>query len=363
MAYPVFVKQDAQSSPGAAGIAGAGLAGRLLALELTDRGWSVTLFDADDKSGAASCAYTGAGMLAPFSELETANAEICRLGAASLELWPRILEKLRRPVPFHVDGTLIVSHPLDEPELTRLENRITGQVKNRDILERVDGRRISALEPELSGRFQQGLFLPGEGHIDNRALLASLEDTLVCRGVEWLSGCPATEVAPGRIQTAAGARPFDWVFDCRGYGARNDIPGLRGVRGELIYLNAPDVELLRPVRLMHPRYPLYIVPRDENLYVVGATSIESNDRGAITVRSELELLSAAYTLHPGFGEARILETCANLRPALPDHLPRIMREQGLIRMNGLYRHGFLVGPELAQRTADMVSWKYELTET
>lgn len=98
---------------------------------------------------------------------------------------------------------------------------------------------------------------------------------------------------------------------------------------------------------MHPRYRLYLVPRGHNhLYVVGATQIESNDRGPVTVRSSLELLSAAYSLHSGFAEARIVELRTNCRPALRDNLPKIECEQGLIRVNGLFRHGFLLSPAL-----------------
>ena len=262
-----------QKQTGSAGIAGAGLVGRLLALELSDRGWDVTLFDADEKRGASSCAHTGAGMLAPRSELETAESGIYDLG------------------------------------------------------------------------------------------ITSLAATLEKRGVEWLTECPVIDVKAGSIRSELRPRTFDWVFDCRGYGAKADFPDLRGVRGELIYLSAPEVGLLRPVRLMHPRYPLYIVPRDEHTFVVGATTVESEDRGPITVRSTLELLSAAHAVHPGFGEARIVETCVNLRPAFPDHCPRITCEQGLVRINGLYRHGFLVSPALVQQALDRMSWKYELTET
>jgi glycine oxidase len=99
---------------------------------------------------------------------------------------------------------------------------------------------------------------------------------------------------------------------------------------------------------MHPRYPLYIVPRENQHYLIGATSIESDDRRPMTVQSALELLSAAFTVHPGFAEASIVELIVNCRPALPDNLPAIQVRDGLIRVNGLYRHGFLISPRLAE---------------
>ena len=156
------------------------------------------------------------------------------------------------------------------------------------------------------------------------------------------------------IHTATEVHSFDLAVDCRGMGAQPDLSELRGVRGEVIYLEAPEVNLSRPVRLMHPRYPIYIVPRPGNQYVIGASQIESEDRGPITLRSTMELLSAAYALHTGFAEARIIGTYTNCRPAFPDNLPRIMVDDGRIRINGLYRHGFLLAPVVARAAADCI---------
>ena len=84
----------------------------------------------------------------------------------------------------------------------------------------------------------------------------------------------------------------------------------------MIVVETNEIELKRPVRLMHPRWPLYIVPRDDNRFMIGATTIETDDLG-VSVRSALELLSAAYAVHPAFAEARIVEIGAGLRPAFP----------------------------------------------
>ena len=112
------------------------------------------------------------------------------------------------------------------------------------------------------------------------------------------------------------------MIDCRGLAARDKQTELRGVKGELILIETAEVELKRPVRLIHPRFPLYVIPRGDDRFMLGATSIEAEDRG-VSVRSALELLSAAYAVHPAFGEARILEFGSGLRPAFPDNLPRI----------------------------------------
>ena len=113
----------------------------------------------------------------------------------------------------------------------------------------------------------------------------------------------------------------------------------------MIRVHAPEVGLLRPTRLIHPRYPLYIAPKPGGVFVIGATEIESEDLSPASVRSTLELLSAAYTVHSGFGEARILEITTQARPALPDNQPRLRRlSPRVLQINGLYRHGYLISP-------------------
>jgi glycine oxidase len=83
------------------------------------------------------------------------------------------------------------------------------------------------------------------------------------------------------------------------------------------------------------------------VFVIGATEIESEDLSPASVRSTLELLSAAYTVDPGFGEARVLEIGVQARPTLPDHLPTLQPSgPRQLQINGLYRHGFLIAPAL-----------------
>jgi glycine oxidase len=141
----------------------------------------------------------------------------------------------------------------------------------------------------------------------------------------------------------------DVVVDCRGLAARDELADLRGVRGERLIVRSREIALNRPVQLLHPRHPLYVVPWGDGRYVIGATVIETEDDGPVTVRSALELLGAAYALHPAFGEAEILDLGAGVRPAFPDNMPRaIVRNGGRrIFVNGAYRHGFLLAPVLA----------------
>jgi glycine oxidase len=88
--------------------------------------------------------------------------------------------------------------------------------------------------------------------------------------------------------------------------------------------------------------------------MVGATMIESGERSRVTARSMVELLNAAYALHPAFAEAEIVEIGADARPAFPDNLPRVRQEGRTLFLNGLYRHGFLLSPALARIAAELL---------
>jgi glycine oxidase len=82
---------------------------------------------------------------------------------------------------------------------------------------------------------------------------------------------------------------------------------------------------------------------------VGASEIESEDRSPVSLRTTLELLSAAHSILPELAEARIIHSESNLRPALPDNLPRLETSPGITRINGLFRHGWLIAPALVEQ--------------
>ena len=306
-------------------ILGAGVMGLVLATELTARGHAVELVDPAPAPGPHACSWWAGGMLAPYCEAETAGQAALRHGLASADWWDRHTGMVQR------NGTLVLTLARDKGELARFARRSTGH-------RTLDAEGIAALEPDLAGRFTAGLFYEAEAHLSPRAALAELRARLVAKGVAFHTAPPAPTPAT--------------VIDARGLAARDRLPDLRGVRGEMLVLRCPDVTLSRPVRLLHPRIPLYIVPRGDGVFMLGATMIESDRRGPVTVRSVLELLSAAYALHPAFGEAELLETGADARPAFPDNLPRLRRQGATLYANGLYRHGFLLSPAVAAMAAD-----------
>ncbi|ACI94136.1 glycine oxidase ThiO [Afipia carboxidovorans OM5] len=314
-------------------IVGAGVAGAWQALSFAKAGYSVKLFDRDDAAMTHATSHFAGGMLAPWCEQETSEPVITRLGTRSLDLWRTELPD----TPFN--GSLVVAHPRDRADFEHFA-RITSEY------ERLDGEAIDKLEPSLEGRFREALFFPAEGHVEPRRVLPQLHDKITKAGGEIRFGF---ECAPDALASDGGL-----VIDCRGIAARDAVTDLRGVKGEMIIVETDEVSLSRPVRVMHPRWPLYVIPREDHRFMIGATSIESEDN-RVSVRSALELLSAAYALHPAFGEARILEVGAGLRPALPDNLPRITVDGNKIRVNGLYRHGFLLSPALAELTVNYVT--------
>lgn len=332
-------------------VLGAGLMGRLLAWQLAVRGYRVTLHEAREADAQGSPARVAAAMLAPLAESAITEPGVVEMGRHALGRWPELLVQLSQPVFFQQNGTLIVWHRQDAAEAQRfagLLHRTERQMPDLPAMQPLDAAGLARIEPALAPRFAQGLYLPGEGQLDNRQLLAALLHELQARGVALHWNSPRT---PEDFRPGDNDQP-DWVFDCRGLGAaahwnRDGSVGLRGVRGEVARIHAPDVTLQRPTRLIHPRYPIYIAPKEDHLFVIGATEIESNDLSPPSVRSTLELLSAAYAVHPGFAEGRILEIASQCRPTLPDNLPalRWLGPRTLL-INGLYRHGFMISPAL-----------------
>jgi glycine oxidase len=339
-------------------IVGAGIMGRLVALSLNRQGHQVTLFDKDDKDGRQSAAYAAAGLLTPLGEAMHSEANIVEMGFESLALWPKILNSLDGYTFFQQEGTLMVSHEQDQGDYQRFSRFIKNHYPQHNI-QSLNREQLERLEPEIGRSFKQALYLPEEGQVGNRKLLIALRDQLLKEGVNWLDECLVEAIIPSitaaEVVTQAESFTFDLAIDCRGIGAstkntqavdKGQLSDLRAVRGELFRLFAPNVNIMRPIRLMHPRYQLYIAPKGKGHYVVGATEIESDDTSPMTARSALELLTAAYSVHPGFAEANIRQQVSQLRPAFSDNQPKIIQDGGLIQVNGLYRHGFLIAPAM-----------------
>lgn len=325
-------------------VLGAGIVGLWQALTLARRGHQVRLIERSPQSAPfteAASRLAGA-MLAPFCEGEAAEPVVQELGVRSLEIWRQTYAGLKEM------GSLVVAQPRDRAELTRFANMTQG-------FKWVDGARIAELEPALEGRYAVGLYYSHEAHICPIEAMSELLSQARGAGVDISLG---TEWS--RTHDDGGADTF--IVDCRGLGAQSEFKNLRGVRGEMVIVTTNEIDFRRPVRLLHPRFPIYAVPWGEGRFMIGATMIESGDRGPVSLRSALELLGTAYALHPAFGEARIIHFFADARPAFPDNVPRIIVRGRHIHVNGLYRHGFLMAPALAELTADYIETGAKQTE-
>jgi glycine oxidase len=339
------------------GIAGAGLLGRLAAWTLARAGHQVSVFDpapgpAPRFDGQGAAGFTAAGMLSPLAERETAEADVVARGWPSIERWQQITDQLSTsssgtPSLFERHGSLLVAHGSDLGAARRVLARLghpdeaLADGHGLPSPHALDAAALAQLEPALHGTMGplHAWLLAGEAHIDTVRTLQHLHEG--APGVQWHWSQPVQAIGPGRLDH----HRFDWAFDLRGVGAKSSC-AVRGVRGEMVWLHAPGLGLKRPVRLLHPRHRVYVVPRPDDVVLVGASEIETEDRSPMSLRSAVELMAAAHSVLPALAESRIMRLDTNLRPALPDHRPQCHVEPGLVRINGLYRHGWLLAPSL-----------------
>ena len=359
------------------GIAGAGLLGRLLAWRLAHAGWRVSVFDPAEGAGPVfrsqapdpyvptAAGFTAAGMLSPLAELDNAEPGEAALGWRSIELWRDIAANLPQAPYFRAEGSLMLAHRTDLGAAQRVLERLRAatatpewqRLSPPEGVQALDLPTLRTLEPAIQGPALAWL-LPGEAQVDTVAMMAALHDD--APGVDWHWRAPVLAARAGGqggvLQMADGRLlAFDRVIDVRGVGAKPELP-VRGVRGEVAWLHCPGHGLTRPTRLLHPRHRVYLVPRPGDKVIVGASEIESEDRSPASLRTVVELLAAAHSVVPALAEARILQLDVNLRPALPDNNPRIDHEGALLRINGLFRHGWLLAPALVEKALRDNGW-------
>ena len=313
-------------------VVGAGVMGLWQALTLGRLGCQVTLIDSNKDPIQNSTSRLAGTLLSPWTEAVACPDIVRDLGIVGLNEWcanyPGVCKR----------GTLTLAAARDEQELFRFA-RMTKQHKF------LDQANLRTLEPQIAERFNKALFFSEEAHLTTPEALSFLMQATKSLGVKVTLG-----------KTFRKTKQIGTIINCGGIAARDHLKDLRGVRGERLLVQTNEIQISRPIRLLHPRIPLYIVPWGGGRYIIGATMIESEDEGPITVRSTLELLGAAYALHPAFGEAQILEMSSGIRPAFPDNIPRakVVADGKEIYVNGAYRHGFLLAPVLSQAVSNFL---------
>lgn len=307
--------------------------GLCAALALQKDGHHITLYDTKGFP-AHNASYIAGGMLVPYTEIDHIDLVWAEAGLHGIALWRDLLKDHETQADFHCNGSLIVSHPQDRYILERFLAHLPESMRQYSP--------VKDIEPALADRFAQGVFIESEAHLHPAKVLPLMCEMLKSGGATFM-----TEAENPENLSAL----YDLVLDCRGLGSTQENT-LRGVKGEIVIVRNPEIAFSRPVRIMHPRYPLFVVPRrEDHLFLIGATQIESTGEH-VSLRSAMELMSALYTLHPSFGEAEIVDIQAGVRPSYPDNLPRITRNGNVIACNGLFRHGFLLSPVMATCVVD-----------
>lgn len=310
-------------------ILGGGIMGLMTAYSLADQ-HQITLYDPKGFP-ADNASLMAGGMLAPYSEIEHMNLRWMKAGLKSIETWKNI----KLDTGFEQNGSLLIAHPEDRYILERFKTHLPA--------EKQTSQNVQDHEKQLSEHHKNGIFLSEEAHLDPAKTMKALCNHLKNHQNVTLK----IETAPANIEGI--------IIDCRGMAA--DDRDIRGVKGETLLVRNTEFSLKRPVRLMHPRYPLYIIPRNSNIFMIGATVIESNDNENVSLRSGMELMSALYSLHHSFGEAEIIDIKAGIRPSYPDNLPRITIKDNRLSCNGLFRHGYLLAPIMAKCVKDYLDQK------
>ncbi len=347
------------------GIVGGGLLGRIAAFLLGGAGYQVTVYEKNSLNRPIgtnrSAAFSSAGMLSPLSEKECGGEEVFSLGCRSMILWPILNDLIKKTIGTGIglktQGNIFVSQYQDLPFTERLFNRLHF---NQDPIP-ID--KLKIIEPCVDQKLKCW-FVEKEGQLDPLLTMECLYQASIKNksngSVNWCFNSEVDSIDGSTIFVNEKKNEFDWIFDFRGTGAK-DL-SIRGVRGEIFVLIPPKRFILnRPIRLIHPRVRIYVVPKINGEVMVGATEIEVEDLSPVSVNSTLELLTAAQIILPELSEARVKYSDVNLRPATTDNLPLCFSKFKISRINGLFRHGWLLAPALLENIFSDIGIKTALT--
>ena len=330
-------------------IAGAGIIGLSLAIELRRRGHRVIVFDQGAPLSEASTA--AAGMLAPNDPENP--PQLGALADLSLSLYPAFIERIHElsgvRVPFQTCSTLqaLPSHlPVPEGELTSSD--------------------LMRLLPALNHSGYRFILLD-EHSLDPRQLASSLLAAVRATTIDLRSNTRVLSVRTSRdhveIRTAQGQIEVGRFVDCSGAWAASTSP-LTNLRvspkkGQMLYVALPSS---LPLALVVRTNSVYIVPRltGPNLgrALIGATVEDAGFDKSLHPSDIAHLQSLAAELLPALAQAQKVEAWAGLRPATRDHLPilgAMSDRSNHLLATGHYRNGILLAPATAHLIAQLLS--------
>lgn len=329
-------------------IAGAGIIGLSLALELNRRGASVTVLDQADPLAEASTA--AAGMLAANDpDNPPALQPLSDLSAALYPAYLAYLERLSGiPVPFQTNTTLQAiqsAHPLFSQALTPAT--------------------ATALLPQLNLHGRSFLQLH-EHSVDPGQLAPALLGAVQATTIDLRTHTPVravhTSTTGTQVETANDTFTATNYIDCSGAWAispdRNPRHPVTPRKGQLCYIALPEAA---PLDLVVRTPQVYIVPRTTGPHaaqaIIGATVEDCGFDTTVHPDDIARLFAAAVNLIPSLAAAPILESWAGLRPATPDRLPllgSLPNQPHQFLATGHYRNGILLAPATAHLMAQIL---------
>jgi glycine oxidase len=345
-----------------AAIAGGGLIGASIALELAQAGLRVGLFDRQEPGQESS--WAGAGILSPAPE-GPAMIPLVPLGKASMAIYPefvRTVEEISgQSAGFRPKGTLQALFARDaREELSTVIALHHGLGLKAEPLSAKDAR---ALEPSLSEDLEAAALRPEEASVDNRALTRAVLEAARRSGVQFFPGSGAEAIwrEGGRcagLNLKNEKVEARWTVIAAGCFSAN-IEGVvayapvRPAKGQMVALRTDDLKIERVLWSEN----IYLVPRNDGRILAGATVEYTGFEKGLTVGGLEKILAAAIELSPGIAAARVEETWAGLRPDSPDHLPILGPTDidGLLIATGHFRSGILLTPITARLVREWVT--------
>ncbi len=343
-------------------IAGGGLIGASIALELAEAGLKVAVFDAREPGREAS--WASAGMISPAPE-NPGMIPFVPMSLASVALYPdfisRVEELAGARVGYRKDGALDVI--LDENAEEELSTVIALQRGVGLKAAALSAEQARQMEPALTEEMQAAVFREDEASLDTRVFTNGALKAAERKGVEifagngarglWKAGerCRGLILENGQVEAkwtviAAGC------FSARIEGVAPYAP-VSPAKGQLVALRCESVQLKRILWLEHK----YLVPRNDGRIIAGSTIEHTGFDHDVTAGGVQLILREVMKMVPALDQARIEETWAGLRPDSPDHLPIIGPTdlEGLLIATGHFRSGILLAPITARLIREWVS--------
>ena len=336
-------------------IAGGGVIGASIALELASVGLAVALYDTNQPGKEAS--WASAGMISPAPE-NLGSLPYVPISLASVALYPEFIRNVEElsgiDVGYRQEGA--IDALLDENVEEELSTVIALQHGVGLRAEALDGPQAREMEPALSDRIRAAIFRPDEASLDNRAFTKAILKAAHSRGVKIFAGngarsiwrenrrCKGLLLRHGRVEagsTIIAAGCFSAQID----GAARYAP-VFPAKGQMLALRCEPVEIRRMLWLEHT----YLVPRNDGRIIAGSTIEHTGFDHHVTAGGIEKILSEVLQLAPGLEKAQIEETWAGLRPDSPDHLPILgpTDVDGLLIATGHFRSGILLAPITAR---------------